>query len=240
MPPDQRPPAPADLSALAGGEIRVEGRMPWSSNGTFLVVCELDGEAVPAIYKPARGERPLWDFPGNLWRREVAAYLLSEHIGLGAVPETIQRIDAPLGVGSLQRFVPADFAEHYFSLLENPAHQDQLRMIAAFDLLANNADRKAGHCLLGEDGRIWAIDHGLCFHAAPKLRTVMWDFAGEAIPAAMVEAAAKVASDVPDELARLLEDDEVEALRRRAESLVRRPRFPRARPDGRAYPWPLV
>ena len=115
-----------------------------------------------AVYKPARGERPLWDFPPGLYRRELAAYLLSEALGWGLVPPTILR-DGPLGEGSLQLFVPADFEQHYFTLLERPEHHDALQAICLFDLLANNADRKSGHCLLGRGRPLWAIDHGLAF-----------------------------------------------------------------------------
>ena len=130
------------------------------------------------MYKPGRGERHLWDFPEAIYRREVAAYELSQALGWDIVPETVERDDAPLGPGSLQRFVPADFSEHHFTLVEHEDYHDQLRTICAFDVVANNADRKSGHCILGDDGRIWAIDNGLCFHVEPKLRTVIWEFAG--------------------------------------------------------------
>ncbi|MGH9101588.1 MAG: SCO1664 family protein, partial [Acidimicrobiales bacterium] len=167
--------------------MELRGRMPWSSNATFLVSCTLGGVEMAAIYKPSRGERPLWDFPGGLDRREAAAYELSQLLGWDMVPETVLRGDGPLGPGSLQRFVEADFSQHYFTLVEDASHGEALRRIACFDLVANNADRKSGHCLLGTDGQIWAIDNGLCFHDQPKLRTVMWDFAGEPIPPAMLE-----------------------------------------------------
>ena len=155
--------------------------MAWSSNATFLVNASLDGIEVPAVYKPQRGERPLWDFPdGTLCHREVAAYELSEALGWSIVPETVLR-DGPYGIGMVQRFVDHDPDDHYFTLLE--AHMDDFRRFAAFDVLANNADRKGGHCLLAQrDGHIWGIDHGLTFHVADKLRTVIWDFAGEPRP----------------------------------------------------------
>ncbi len=171
------------LELLRRGEIEVKGRMPWSSNGTFLVHVCLDDEETAAIYKPHRGERPLWDYPSGLYRREVAVYLVSEFLGWGLVPETVLRDDGPFGPGSLQRFVPAHFEEHYFTMLERPELHQALRTIGLFDLVINNGDRKSGHCLLGEDGRIWAIDHGLCLHEEPKLRTVIWDFAGQPVPA---------------------------------------------------------
>jgi uncharacterized repeat protein (TIGR03843 family) len=227
------------LEVLARGELEVQGRMPWSSNSTFLVTAELGGATLGAVYKPGRGERPLWDFPGGLYRREVAAFQLSEALGLGLVPETILRHDAPFGSGSLQRFVDADFSEHYFTLLENPAHHPRLRELGAFDLLLNNADRKSGHCLWGED-RIWGIDNGLSFHEEPKLRTVIWDFAGEELPPHLLPAVAELAEEVPTALTELLEPDEVLALGLRALQVLEHPLFPAPRDDHRAYPWPLV
>src|SRR5581483_878650 len=137
--------------------------MPWSSNGTFLVAVGHEGVEVAAIYKPGRAERPLWDFPDGLYRREVAAFALSEHLGWEFVPPTVHVPDGPLGPGSLQLFVDADFEQHYFTLLEEEHHHRALKRMATFDCLANNADRKGGHCLLDVDGRIWGIDHGLCF-----------------------------------------------------------------------------
>ncbi|HEX2851448.1 MAG TPA: SCO1664 family protein [Acidimicrobiales bacterium] len=236
MPQEQRP--PEALTVLAAGDVTVKGRMPWSSNGTFLVSVCFDADEMDAIYKPLRGERPLWDFPSGLFRREAAAYRLSDALGWGIVPETVTRLDGPLGEGSLQRFVPADFEEHYFTLLEHDEYHDELRRIAVFDLLANNADRKSGHCLLGEDGRLWAIDHGVCFSDEPKLRTVIWDFAGERIDPALLDDVARLAAEPPD-LSDLLEPEECDALVGRAERVVRSGRFPN--PGGsRPYPWPLV
>ena len=181
MPEDKRPPPTGVLNLLAQGEIEVVGRMPWSSNHTFLVTCTADDTQISAVYKPGRGERQLWDFPDEIYRREVAAYELSEMLQWSLVPETIVR-DGPYGPGSLQRFVDADFSQHHFTLVEDERTHAQLRAICAFDVVANNADRKSGHCLLGEDGSIWAIDNGLSFHEDPKLRTVIWEFAGEELP----------------------------------------------------------
>ena len=227
------------LRLLAEGDVVVRGRMPWSSNNTFLADVCLEGERGMAVYKPVRGERPLWDFPEGLYRRELAAYALSEALGWGLVPETIVR-DGPLGVGSLQRLVPADFAEHYFTLLERPEQHDALRAICAFDLLVNNADRKGGHCLLDEHGRVWSVDHGLCFHAEPKLRTVIWDFAGEPVPDGILPSIARVADGaLPESLEDALDEDERVALVKRAAAIVRRRRFP-VPGAGRPYPWPLV
>jgi hypothetical protein len=228
---------PFDL--LYRGEILVKGRMPWSSNVTLLAELTHDGRQTLAIYKPQRGERPLWDFPPGLCKREVAAYRLSEALGWALVPPTVLR-DGPLGEGSLQLFVQADFEQHYLTLLERGEHREQLQRICLFDLLANNADRKSGHCLLGEDGRIYAIDNGLTFHVEPKLRTVIWNFAGESIPRALLDAVRRLLDrDLPRELAELLDPPEQAALLARGRALARRARFPKDA-SGMRYPWPLV
>jgi uncharacterized repeat protein (TIGR03843 family) len=230
------------LALLRTGSIEIKGRMPWSSNGTYLTeVCSAQATTL-AVYKPGQGERPLWDFPPNLYKREVAAFALSEALGWSIVPETIIRLEGPLGEGSLQRFVPADFAEHYFTLYEadeSPWH-DQLRRICLFDLLANNTDRKGGHCLRGDDGRIYAIDNGLSFAAQFKLRTVIWEFAGERIPKALVaDVETLLDTGLPPALDDLLDGLERDALLTRARAVVRDRRFP-FDPSGSSYPWPLV
>jgi uncharacterized repeat protein (TIGR03843 family) len=229
---------PADaLTILAEADIELEGRMPWSSNATFLV--SLGDTGGQAIYKPVRGERPLWDFEPGLHRREVAAYLLSEAMGFGVVPPTVLREDGPLGEGSLQWFVAADHREHYFTIAEQrPELHPQLRDIAVLDVVANNTDRKSGHCLLAGD-RVWAIDNGLCFAPEFKLRTVIWEFAGDALTAAQLSAAAAVCRGVPPEVAALLESIEVEAMQRRAARLVEQGVLPGDESGGR-YPWPMV
>ena len=227
------------LDLLDRGEITVKGRMPDSSNATFLVSLALDGATTHAIYKPGRGERPLWDFPPELYRREIAAYRLSEALGWGLVPLTIPR-EGPFGAGSLQHFVDADFEQHYFTLLEREEQHERLKVICLFDLAANNADRKSGHCLLGPDGAVYAIDNGLCFHVESKLRTVIWDFAGQPIPEARLEDLARFSgARLPDDLAELIAAPEQKALHARIKRLVAERRFPRDR-SGHRYPWPLV
>lgn len=224
---------------LRDGDLVVLGRMPWSSNATYLCEVGCGDEVVRAIYKPRRGERPLWDFPSGLDHREAAAYELSEALGWGLVPLTILR-DGPLGPGSVQQFVDADFEQHYFTLLEDEATHDELRRMCAFDLVGNNTDRKSGHCLLGVDGRIYGIDHGLMFHEEFKLRTVIWDFAGEPVPAPILAAVDELASaGLPDPLAALLDSYERDAVLARARALVRAGCFP-IDETGRRYPWPLV
>lgn len=223
---------------LENGEIEIEGRMPWSSNATFAVVLTHAGSEHRAIYKPLRGERPLWDFEPGLHRRERAAYLLSSHLGLDVVPPTILR-DGPFGPGSLQWFVEADHREHYFTIFEQrPELHPRLRDIAVFDVAANNTDRKSGHCLLADD-EVWAIDNGLCFAAPFKLRTVIWEFAGQTIPTATLERLARIAESPPLDLTTLLADDEVVALQQRCAELVATEILP-SDETGQRYPWPLV
>ena len=246
MPEDERQPGAADLSGpawldlLQCGEVEIEGRLPWSSNYSFLVTVTDAGRTGRAVYKPGRGERPLWDFGDALYRREVAAYELSAALGLGLVPETVLRLDAPLGEGSLQRFVDADYEQHYFSLLEEARHHTRLRELAGLDLLMNNADRKGGHVLVDSSGAIWGIDNGLCFHADTKLRTVMWEFAGEKLPKSILAGCSCLVEAVPERVACFLTGTEVAALRERARRLLESRSFPAPRDDYRAYPWPLV
>ncbi len=228
------------VDVLTRGGLTVKGRLPWSSNATLLVEAELDGATALGVYKPERGERPLWDFPSGLFRRELAAWYLSEALGWGLVPLTVAREEAPYGEGSVQLFIPADFEQHYFTLREEERHHDRLRRICAFDLVANNADRKSGHCLLGEDGLIYAIDNGLCFHVEPKLRTVIWEFADEPLPPALLGDLRRLAAGpVPAAVAALIDADEGRALLKRARALVKIGRFP-TDTVGRGYPWPLV
>ena len=226
------------IEILMSADLEIEGRMPWSSNATFAVSARSGDSEHRAIYKPIRGERPLWDFEPGLHRRERAAYVVSESLGIGAVPPTVIR-DGPLGVGSVQWFVDADHSEHYFTIYEsrNDLH-DQLRGIAILDLAANNTDRKSGHCLLAHD-HVWAIDNGLCFSADYKLRTVIWDFGGEPIADQHREALAKLADHPPAELDELLDRHEIEALRERCRLTAELAEFP-IDETGHRYPWPLV
>jgi uncharacterized repeat protein (TIGR03843 family) len=236
---DDVSPDRAALALLQCGEVEVEGRLPWSSNATFLVTVRSQERECRAVYKPGRGERPLWDFPSGLYRREVAAYRLSELLGWGLVPPTVLR-DGPLGEGSFQLFIEADFEQHYFTLYD--ARQDlhpQLMAMCVFDVLANNTDRKSGHVLLGPGDRIWGVDQGLCFSPDFKLRTVIWEFGGQPMPAALLPPIERLAKAVPLELAGLLDDEEVAALRKRARFVAHEPVFP-VDTSGRRYPWPMI
>ncbi len=213
--------------------------MPYSSNGTFLVRLELDGVEDFAVYKPVRGERPLWDFPSGLARREVAAYELSKALGWELVPPTVMR-DGVMGEGSVQQFVDADFSEHYFTLREDERHDDAFRHLCAFDLVANSTDRKGGHCLVDGDNHIWAIDNGLSFHHEFKVRTVIWDYAGERLPDDLAaDLQTLVNRGLPGDLADLLDPFERDAVLTRAGALLQSGAFPHD-PTGHRYPWPLV
>ena len=231
--------AAAAVDVLTRGELTVKGRLPWSSNATLLVEATLNGATALGVYKPERGERPLWDFPPGQFRRELAAWHLSEALGWGLVPLTVPR-DGPYGDGSVQLFIAADFEQHYFTLREDERHHDRLRRICAFDLVTNNADRKSGHCLLGEDGTIYAIDNGLCFHVEPKLRTVIWEFADEPLPPAILDDLKRLAAKpLPPAVRQLLAPEECAVLLKRARALVKAGRFP-VDTIGRGYPWPPV
>ena len=172
---------PTILNLLQHGEITIKGEFVWGSNYTFLAEVSQNGDKILSVYKPSRGERPLWDFPpASLARREAAAYLVSEALGWELVPPTVYRKKAPIGPGSLQLFIEHDPELHYFNLTWTTARG--LRPVVLFDLLVNNADRKGSHLLFDNNHHLWLIDHGICFHAEDKLRTVIWDFAGEPIP----------------------------------------------------------
>lgn len=233
------------LDALANGELSVEASMPYSSNYTLLCRVEHEGLSLLGIYKPRRGERPLWDFPrGTLYRREVAAYLVSEALDLGLVPPTVLR-DGPYGVGMLQLFIDNDEESHLFTMLKEGGYEETIRRLCAFDVLINNADRKSGHALKGTDGRLWAIDHGICFHFEPKLRTVLWDFVGQPLPDDVLSAltALRTRLEAGDELAQalaeLLDKAELRALRRRLDRLIDSGCFPQPG-SGPNVPWPPV
>jgi len=230
---------------LRYGKLTPLGRFAYGSNSTFLVSAEQAGQTLKAVYKPQQGERRLWDFPdGTLAQRETAAYLLSSALALDLVPPTILRPDAPFGPGSLQLFIEHDPKRHFFNL--SPDQREVLLPLAFFDLLANNADRKGSHFLFrADDDHLFAIDHGLCFHVDPKLRTVIWNFSGQPIPADLLERLAPLTHATHPlyrsgaaGLAELLAPPELEAQRARAAALLAEPGFPSLPEDKRAYPYP--
>ncbi len=236
MEPD-RPPSVERI--LREGELELKGRMPWSSNATFLVESELAGATALGVYKPGRGERPLHDFPAGLYRREVAVYELSEQLGWRLVPFTIER-DGPHGMGSVQEFVDADFEQHYFTLVEDRAHTPALQRMCLLDVVANNTDRKGGHCLVDADQHVWGIDNGLSFHAQFKLRTVIWEWGGEPIPDPMLEDLSSLCDvGLAPEVGGPLDAFERDAALARTRALLRSRTFP-VDPSGHRYPWPLV
>lgn len=236
------------LELLQTGKIEPEGRVAWGSNYTMLVnVCaEMEEGRVEsmAIYKPQRGERPLWDFPsGTLCKRERGAWLISEKLGWEIVPPTVVRDDAPHGLGSVQLFIDHDPNIHYFDFEGFPEYAEQLQQIVLFDFVTNNADRKAGHVLLGEDGTIWAIDHGICFNQEYKLRTVIWEFAGQPIPetyqADLKRLETWLCSGECASFMTLLNPMEHAAMQKRVQFLNEVKIFPQPRP-GDYFPWPPV
>jgi uncharacterized repeat protein (TIGR03843 family) len=238
--------APAEtedaLLLLATGELEVLGLLPRASNYTFLARVCASGAETLAVYKPRAGEMPLWDFPdGTLSPREVAAYEVARTLGWPSVPPTVLR-DGPEGPGSVQQYVEHDPGQHYFTL--RARRPDDFRRIALFDVAVNNADRKAGHLLLDHEERIFVVDHGVCFSPDPKLRTVIWDFAGEPIPDELVPDLRRLGGELRSgplrhRLGGLLDRREVDAARARTEALLETGRFPHPGP-GRPYPWPIV
>jgi uncharacterized repeat protein (TIGR03843 family) len=229
------------LELLRHGDVEVEGRFTKSSNTTLLVTIRLGDLERRGVYKPESGERPLWDFPAGLWRREVAAYELDVALGLELVPPTVAREDLPLGLGSLQWYVEEDEESHFFTLRDDPSHTADLQRLAAFDVIANNSDRKSGHVLLGPDGLV-AIDHGLCFHEEAKLRTVIWDYAGDPLDPELADQLTRVAEALPKPLGELLSPAELGALRSRAGELLEAGTLPHPDEEGDypPYPWPLI
>ncbi|MFT3892364.1 MAG: SCO1664 family protein [Anaerolineales bacterium] len=228
---------PSLQQILERGDLKIKGQFTLGSNYTFLVDVTYQDMTVSAVYKPTRGEQPLWDFEENtLALREVAAYVVSESLGFHIVPFTTLRDDGPYGAGSLQQFVEYDPNYHYFSF--TPEDREQLRPVVLFDLLINNADRKGSHVFFeNETHKLFAIDHGICFHAEDKLRTVLWDFAGQKIPDDLLSPLSTITKLLPS-LEPYLSEEERSALCSRAEVIIKKKTFPRQPRDRRAMPWP--
>ncbi|GAB4444731.1 MAG: SCO1664 family protein [Anaerolineae bacterium] len=233
------------LEQLVCRDIELEGLMPWSSNYTFLArLTAKDDEPLLAIYKPGDGERPLWDFPdGTLSQREFASYLVSQLLGWPKIPPTVLR-SGPHGLGSVQLFIEAEYEAHYFNMRDVPTFTGDFRDMALFDFIVNNADRKGGHCLKGRDGQIWAIDHGLTFHPAPKLRTVIWEFTDSPIPESRLADLSRLVNLLDDSrlrgvLLNLITERELDAFQQRTAALAERRQFPPLR-SGRNMPYPPI
>ena len=253
------------LDLLARGRIEVEGRLVDASNATLFCGISLDGVSAKCVYKPVRGERPLWDFPnGTLAGREVSTYLISEASGLGVVPPTVLRA-GPFGSGMVQLWVEtgeqdlvdivaeADVPPGWKAVLHahdrygDPAvlvHADHERMalMSAFDVVVNNADRKGGHVLHAVDGSVYGVDHGICLHTEDKLRTVLWGWLGEPLPEAAVEGLRRLRSaldgPVGEELHDHLTRGEVRALVERTEKLIVAGVYPAPSSEWPSIPWP--
>jgi len=225
-------------------EVKVLGLLHGSSNYTFLA--RLDPhppDGLHAVYKPARGESPLWDFPsGTLYRREVAAYELSKVLGWPAIPPTVVRPDAPHGTGAMQLFVEAD-GRHFLD--EQADRKEVWVRVALFDVITNNADRKSGHCLFDAQDRVWVIDHGLTFHVDHKLRTVIWDYAGLPMPPDLCADVERALAELERGILRatledLLNPAEIRMLKRRLRGVLDpRWRFPEPT-SAWSIPWPPV
>jgi uncharacterized repeat protein (TIGR03843 family) len=256
---------PAAKDLLTHGRLEVEGRLVDASNVTLFCKIELDGLVGNAVYKPISGERPLWDFPdGTLAGREVATFLVAEASGLGAIPPTALR-DGPFGEGMVQLWVdtledelvdvraPGDLPEgwhivlHAHDRLGEPAvlaHADHpgMRELALLDVVVNNTDRKGGHVLAGVDGRVYGVDHGICLHSEPKLRTVLWGWIGEPVPDDAVEKLHALRADIDGNLGEVLAEHltgfEIASIASRTEQLLASGVFP-APSNGRDVPWPL-
>ena len=260
------PTEPATLDLLTRGRIEVRGRLVDASNTTLFCGISLDGMAAECVYKPIRGERPLWDFPdGTLAGREVATYLVSEAAGLHLVPATVLR-PGPFGPGMVQLWMDAKEGDDLVDVVaaeEVPegwrlvlrahdrfgspavlAHADhpRMRLLAALDVVVNNADRKGGHVLHAADGSIYGVDHGICLHAEDKLRTVLWGFLGERLPeeavAGLRRLRERLDAEDGEKLAEHLTRRELRALARRTDKLLDAGVFPEPCGDWPAIPWP--
>jgi uncharacterized repeat protein (TIGR03843 family) len=233
--------APEVHQLLKHGAITSLQHIPWGSNYTFAATLEFEGRQGIGVYKPQRGERPLWDFPhGTLYLRERAAYIASAAFGWASIPPTVIR-SGPHGVGSVQLYVDSE-PPRSIRELQRSDNLDLARA-AAFDFMTNNADRKAGHLLRDAAGKIWWIDHGLCFNIEPKVRTVLLHFCGEAVPAPVLAEIASFRSNsecvraVGEVLATLIEPEEVEIFLKRVDWLLDRGRYPNLDPY-HSNPWP--
>jgi uncharacterized repeat protein (TIGR03843 family) len=236
------------INILQFGKIEVIGQPLIGSNDTLFVKTTFGQESLHAIYKPERGEQPLWDFPLNsLSKREISAFIISHLIGWNFVPPTIYTTSsAPFGNGSLQLFIPHNPRITFFNLLNRDIRT--IQKIAIFDTIINNADRKGGHIIQDENGKIWLIDHGLCFHTDYKLRTVIWDFADQTIPDELLEEMQRFHNIIKNEkfflvqkLKKLLSSVEFFMVVKRTDELLRAGTFPAiGNRESRPYPWPLI
>ena len=229
------------LRLLAEGEISLHGRIVSASNASFLGTVTQGDQSATCVYKPVRGERPLDDFPdGTLWKRERAAYLVSDATGWDIVPPTVTRDDGPFGEGMAQLWIDVDETADVWTIVNTS--DPRLRRIALFDAAVNNADRKGGHLLPAPGGHLYGVDHGICFAAEPKLRTIIWDWRGQPIgrEELAVLRSLRAALDGPlgQALQMLIAPAELRAFERRVDRLLRTKVFPQPDPDRMVVPWP--
>jgi hypothetical protein len=241
--PPRELPVEEAMALLEHGELGVEGRLVVASNATLYCSVCLNGVTAACVYKPVAGERPLWDFPdGTLAEREVAAYEVSAATGWLVVPPTVFR-SGPLGPGMVQLWIEADENVDVRRLIRGTS-SDQLRRIAVFDAVINNADRKGGHLLPTRAGHIYGVDHGVSFHAEPKLRTLLWQWSGRPLRSnasdTLRELQAGLAGDLGERLADLLTPREVRSTARRIEQLLASGRHPEPSGEWPAVPWPPI
>jgi len=254
----------ADVTALRFADIEIEGQLATASNTTLRgILTRDDGTTFRCVYKPVRGERPLWDFPeGTLTHREIATYEMSRVLGLDVVPLTVWRDDGPFGPGMCQRWIDVNYSHldvdlfpagslpaGHLAIMEaqdesgravvlGHSNAADLRSVAFLDVLANNADRKAGHLMRDAAGRLWAIDHGVTFHHEPKLRTVLWGWSGSSMLDHVGHAASR-SDDLHTALEPWLPNEDINAFFARLDYLSELPKFP-SPPIGRpAVPWPV-
>lgn len=235
------------MRILRSGQVEEKGLLPYSSNTSFLVVVHEDDCTVPAVYKPQRGENPLWDFEwGTLCNRETAAYVIACALGWRLVPPTVLR-EGTRGLGSIQFYIHHDADVHYFTVQSDARFARTLRQLTLFDFVINNADRKSGHCLIDDQQQLWAIDHGICFHTEYKLRTVIWEFSGEPIEPDLLTDLTGLRrdllnrnSELSQALGLLINGAERKALLARLNHLLQSEVYPVPQPHRRNYPWPPV
>lgn len=232
------------MKVLERGEIELQGMIPWSSNYTYLARVASGEKELLSIYKPACGERPLWDFDtGTLCNREVAAFILSRELGWPTIPPTVLR-DGPMGIGAVQQFIEFKRRENFFTIRDRCP--EEMMKVAAFDAIVNNTDRKGGHIQIDDTGKVWCIDHGVTFHEEPKLRTVVWDFIGESIPEDLLldmeglRRKLKPGERLRRELEPLLSRSELRALDSRLVRILRERNYPPPPEDWPHIPWPPV
>ncbi|MGH2758768.1 MAG: SCO1664 family protein [Actinomycetota bacterium] len=226
------------LELLRCGDMEVLGLLPYASNATLLAHVRSGDDEALAVYKPRRGERPLWDFPdGTLCLRELAAWVVDQALGWDLVAPTVLR-EGPAGFGAVQLWVDENEEADVRDLYRT--HPDDLARVAVFDVVVNNADRKAGHLVVDAAGKLWSVDHGLCFASEPKLRTVIWAFEGESINAAYLAdlQALSGSAETFGALEGLLSAGELAALRARIDTILRTKRYPSPAAGRRHVPWP--